>query len=156
MLTGWWQQTQHPDSTRPTQGFHSNLQAQIHMALTHTLTRGTWLKMQHLDRLLTTDAISRQHKTYSRLSLKSRSTDTQTHKLLIHTLTWGVWLSKTQNLNRLLTTDATSRQYKTHSRLSLKSAGTHTCTSAATYTPLYKLSTYNYMGTKLEARLILL
>ena len=70
-------------------------------------TQGAWLKTQHLDRLLTADATSRQYKTDSRLSLKFTSTDTH-GMALTHTLTQGAW-QQTQHFNRLLTTDATSR-----------------------------------------------
>ena len=41
-------------------------------------TRGTWRKTHHLDRLLTTDETSRQHKTHSRLSLTTAHTHTHT------------------------------------------------------------------------------
>ena len=50
---------------------------------THTHeTQGTWRKTRHLDRLLTTDATSRQHKTHSRLSLTVTHTN---HHVATHT-----------------------------------------------------------------------
>ena len=81
--TDCWQRTKHPDSTRPAQSFHTSLYIHKHTDKLHWfthLTRGAWLKTKHLDRLLITDGISRQHTTrLLRLSL----TTAHTYK------TWG-------------------------------------------------------------------
>ena len=56
----------------------------LHYSFTNLvyLTKDT----QHPDRLLTTDATSRQHKTYSRLSLNATHTHTHTHIINMHTV----------------------------------------------------------------------
>ena len=93
ILTGCWQRTQHPDSTRPSQSFHSQPHTHVYthsQNCTRTLThksRGTWLETQHLDRLLTTDATSRQHKTLSKLSLTAIYMYTCTHSQKIIAVT---------------------------------------------------------------------
>ena len=80
-----------------------------HTYYTHK-PRGAWRKTQHLDRLLTMDATSRQHKTHSRLSLNTL-THVYTQKRRSQNSTVKLTKSgalNTQYLDRLLTTDIRS------------------------------------------------
>ena len=141
ILTGCWQRTQHPDSTRPTQGFHSLLHTRTHIhnhnfKLLRSHSRNTGY--------LTKDASSWQAADNGRNIQTAQDplkafthycTHAHTYTITIsscyaHThKTRGTW-RKTHHLDRLLTTDETSRQHKTHSRLSLTAAHTHTHTQS--------------------------
>ena len=108
-------------------------------------SRGTWLETQHLDRLLTTDATSRQHKTLSKLSLTATYTCTHSQNctcILTHK-SWGTWL-ETQHLDRLLTTDATSRR-----RAKLSLTAIYTCIHSQNCTCIL---THKSRGTWLETQ----
>ena len=80
--------------------------------MTCILIRDAWLKTKHINRLLTTDETSRQHKIRSGFYSNLQAQIHMHTRRSIHTFTRGAWL-KTKHLNWLLTKDEISRQHKT-------------------------------------------